>query len=127
MKGDTPLLAKIHPSPFREAVAQGRAGNLAVLVETEGEAPSIEFDADAPAAGFGSSRPFRIGPAPTPKAATDVRAAIERIVGTKVDIPYGSSSTFVFDATFDQVREIAALDGVKEIWPNDRRAEFDAA
>lgn len=126
MNGDAPPLAKLHPPQFREAVAQGRVGSLAVLVEIEGGGPSIEFDSDAIQKGFGSPRPFRIAPAVSPAGATAaVRAAIEEIVGVPAASPYGATSTFVLDATLDQIRRIAALDGVKEIWPNDRAAEFD--
>ena len=126
MNGEAPPLAKLHPAQFREAVAQGRVGSLAVLVEIEGGGPSIEINSDAVRGGFGSPRPFRIAPAEQPAAATAaVRAAIEKIVGVPAASPYGATSTFVVDANLDQIRRIAALDGVKEIWPNDRSAEFD--
>lgn len=125
MTGDALLLAKLHPSQFREAVAQGRVDSLTVLVEIEGGGPSIEIDTDAVQKGFGSPRPFRIAPAARPAVATAaVRAAIEAIAGMPAALPYGATSTFVIDANLDQIRRIAALDGVKEIWPNDRAAEF---
>ncbi len=126
MSGEAPPLAKLHPDQFREAVAQGRIGSISVLVEVESSGPSIEFDSDAAGKGFGSPRPFRIAPAIRPAAAASaVRAAIERIVGIPAASPYGTTSTFVIDADLDQIRRIAELDGVKEIWPNDRAAEFD--
>jgi hypothetical protein len=126
MRLDKTELEKLHPSPFREAVERGRTGPLEIFVQLEAPAAVVDIDREAIRKGFGSPRPRGVIASRGPIATEAIRRAIEKIVGTEPVAPYGSNSTFVVDATPDQICRIAELDAVAEIWPNSRFAEFDS-
>jgi hypothetical protein len=116
-------LGKIRSDFLRQETANARAEPHTVVVELNLPHPKVEFSRSSMGIGSAKQRIARgvdDSPEETKRHVAMAQKSIEKIIGHKADAFFPSSSAFVVTATGEQLRELANLDLVSAIWPNER-------